>query len=234
MTNRLKKLLKTPKEEWYEGKLTRHDHFDAIRVIDDALNQVPIEIAVENRRQFMASCFGHFMTIHGRMKFLGGVIHRLLLREVHHTGPSDEMHFMLRNQEILRGLDERVKILVWQFRLMVDLDDFEVFPWGAHMYNHLIFLFKHALDGRREWFERRQQKKGADVHMSETYNIYGLSYALLMFLRTELVPIEAERGESYYTAIEEALPDSVSAKLSDIKGSEPEHRCGSEQMHLDK
>ncbi|KAK2649472.1 hypothetical protein Ddye_016961 [Dipteronia dyeriana] len=48
----------------------------------------------------MASCFGHFMTMHRRMKFPGGVICQLLLWDVHHTGPSDEMHFILGNHEV--------------------------------------------------------------------------------------------------------------------------------------
>ncbi|KAK2638789.1 hypothetical protein Ddye_026584 [Dipteronia dyeriana] len=254
MRNQLKELLKTLEEEWYEGKLTRHDHFDAIGVIDDALDQVPAEIDVEDRRQFMASCFGHFMKMHRSMKFSDGVIHRLLLREVHHTRASDGMYFMLGNQEegflkvefymiaglrfreisdtswydsvdigiheryfvgkdeisfeelrdvlslsqfqqaydsvklclmymmnwILMGFDERVKIPVWQFRLVKDLDAFDVFPWGAYVYSHSIFSFKHVLDGRREWLEKHQQAKGTDLYMLEAYNIYGLSYALML------------------------------------------------------
>ncbi|KAK2648361.1 hypothetical protein Ddye_015850, partial [Dipteronia dyeriana] len=220
VTNQLKKMLKTPEEEWYEGKLTCHDHFDDIEVIDDALNQVPTEIVVEDCRRFMSSCFGNFMMMHRCMKFSGDVIHRLLLREVHHTGPSDEMHFMLGNQKvrfskiefclntelqfdvvldtsryaivgngihehyftsrdeisfrelkdvlslsqfqqaydsvklyllymlnwILMGLDMRVKIPVWQFRLVEDLDAFIAFPRGVQVYNHSTFPFKHALD----------------------------------------------------------------------------------------
>ncbi|KAK2649731.1 hypothetical protein Ddye_017220 [Dipteronia dyeriana] len=77
---------------------------------------------------------------------------------------------------ILMGVDERFKIPVWQFRLVEDLD---AFPWGAHVYRHSIYSFKHALDGRRDGFERRQQEKGVDVHTVETYSIYGLSHALL-------------------------------------------------------
>ncbi|KAK2654908.1 hypothetical protein Ddye_007960 [Dipteronia dyeriana] len=258
MTNRLKEMLKTPAEEWYEGKVTCHDHFDVIGVINDALYLVPTEIAIVDRRRFMTSYFEHFMTMHRRMKFSVGVIHRLLLREVHHIEPSNKMHFMLGNQDvrfskvefclitglrfkdaqdtsqytivdngiqqkiyfggrneisswelnyvlsqdqlhqaydsvklclpymlnwILMGLDERVKIQVSQFQLMEDLDAFNTFPWGAHVYTHSIFSFKHALNERRELLERSQQAKGADVHKIETYNIYGLSYALLGHLR---------------------------------------------------
>ncbi|KAK2646179.1 hypothetical protein Ddye_021374 [Dipteronia dyeriana] len=48
----------------------------------------------------MASCFGHFLMIHREMKFSGGIIHRLLLKELHHNSPTDEMHFMLGNQSV--------------------------------------------------------------------------------------------------------------------------------------
>ncbi|KAK2638064.1 hypothetical protein Ddye_025859 [Dipteronia dyeriana] len=84
MTSRLKELLKTPEGDWFKGKLTRHDHFEALARIDDALNQVPEEFVVEDRRLFMASCFGHFMSMHRDLKFPGGVIHQMLLRELDH------------------------------------------------------------------------------------------------------------------------------------------------------
>ncbi|KAK2635727.1 hypothetical protein Ddye_030519 [Dipteronia dyeriana] len=102
MRNRLNDLLKTAEEDWYEGNLTRHNHFDALGHIDDALNRVSAEFADEDRRQFMASCFGHFhfLSMHREIKFLGGIIHRLLLRELHHNGPTDEMQFMLGNQSV--------------------------------------------------------------------------------------------------------------------------------------
>ncbi|KAK2660948.1 hypothetical protein Ddye_007481 [Dipteronia dyeriana] len=80
MTNRLRASLKTPEEEWYEGKVTRHNHFDALGHIDDALNWVLAELVVEDRHRFMASYFGHFLTMHRPVKFSGGVIHQLLLR----------------------------------------------------------------------------------------------------------------------------------------------------------
>ncbi|KAK2661799.1 hypothetical protein Ddye_000373 [Dipteronia dyeriana] len=228
--------------DWYEGKLTRHNHFDALTHIDDALNCVPVEFTDEDRRRFMASYFGHFLTMHREMKFSGGIIHRLLLRELNHNSPTDEMQFMLGNQPvrfskvefylitrlrfgvvpdttkyaavengiheryfpradevsleeirgvvtdaefrkaydavklcliymlnwILMGVDERFKIPVWQFRLVEELDAFDVFLWGAHVYMHSIYSFKHALDGRRDGFERRRQEKGVDVHTVET------------------------------------------------------------------
>ncbi|KAK2655269.1 hypothetical protein Ddye_008321 [Dipteronia dyeriana] len=191
------------------------------------------------------------MTMDRWMKFSGGVIHRLLLRELHHEGLTDEMWFLLENHSvrfskvefylitglhfcivpdttqyeavendihqryfgginevsfeelrvvltlrefqeaydavkfcliymlnwILMGFDERFKILLWQFWLVEDLD---AFPWGAHMYMHFICSFKHSIDGRREGFERCQHAKGADAHTVETYNIYGLSHAMMI------------------------------------------------------
>ncbi|KAK2638062.1 hypothetical protein Ddye_025857 [Dipteronia dyeriana] len=40
---------------------------------------------------------------------------------------------------ILMGVNERLKIPVWQFRLVEDLNAFDAFPWGAHIYRHSIF-----------------------------------------------------------------------------------------------
>ncbi|KAK2648828.1 hypothetical protein Ddye_016317 [Dipteronia dyeriana] len=95
MRNRLKELLNTPEEEWYKGKLTRHNHFDSLSRFDDKLNQVPVEFTVEDRRRFMVSCFRYFMTMHRQLKFSGGVIYQMLLREVHNEGQSNEIWFML-------------------------------------------------------------------------------------------------------------------------------------------
>ncbi|KAK2653070.1 hypothetical protein Ddye_012926 [Dipteronia dyeriana] len=80
---------------------------------------------------------------------------------------------------ILIGVDERLNIPVWQFRLVEDLTAFDVFPWGAHVYRHSILSFKHALPRRHE--ERGQQLQGDVVHTVEGYNIYGLPQVLLIF-----------------------------------------------------
>ncbi|KAK2655262.1 hypothetical protein Ddye_008314 [Dipteronia dyeriana] len=253
MTSMLKDLLKTLEGDWFKGKLTRHDHFEAITCIDDALNRVPEDFVVEDRRLFMASCFGHFMLMHRELKFSGGIIHQLLLRELDHYGPTDEMRFLLGNHVvrfskvefslitglrfgvvpdtsmyvavendihqryfpghdevslddlrvvltpeefqqaydavklyliymlnwILLGVDKRLKIPVWQFWLVEDLNAFDAFPWDAHVYRHSIFPFKHALPRRRE--ERCQQSQSDVVHSVEGYNIYGQSHAVLIF-----------------------------------------------------
>ncbi|KAK2651342.1 hypothetical protein Ddye_011198 [Dipteronia dyeriana] len=206
MRNRLRDLLKTPQGDWYEGKLTRQDHFDALAHIDDALNRVPAEFTDEERCRLMASCFGHFLTMHWKMKFSGGkqsvrfskvkfyLITGLRFKVVSDTSvyaevekdihqqyfpgavevSLEEMRVVVTVREfgeaynvvklyliyplnwILMGVDERFKIPVWQFRLVEDLDTFDAFLWGAHVYMHSIYSFKHAVDGRREGFERRQ------------------------------------------------------------------------------
>ncbi|KAK3205576.1 hypothetical protein Dsin_019622 [Dipteronia sinensis] len=255
MGSELKDFLKTSEDEWYDGKITRHDHFSDLKDIDDALDSVPEQFKVEDRRRYTESCFGHFLRMDRGMKFSGSVVHRLLLRELHHDGPHDEMRFMLGPRSvrfskvefclitglklgvipdttkyemvqngihqryfngvaevdyeqlraflrigvfeeqydavklcllymlnwILMGLDEREKVPLWQIRLVEDLDAFDAFPWGAHVYRQSIIGFKNALNGRRVRYEIRQQEKGADVHTVETYNIYGLAHALLVF-----------------------------------------------------
>ncbi|KAK2662635.1 hypothetical protein Ddye_001209 [Dipteronia dyeriana] len=96
----LKDFLKTPEGDWLKGKLTRQYHFEALALIDDALNRVSEDFAVEDRYRFMAACFGHFMSMHREMKFSCGVIHRPLLWELDHDGRTDEMRFLLGNQVV--------------------------------------------------------------------------------------------------------------------------------------
>ncbi|KAK2640373.1 hypothetical protein Ddye_028168 [Dipteronia dyeriana] len=100
MTNNMKEMLKTAEGDWFKGKLTRHDHFEAIARIDDALNRVPEEFVVQDRRRFMASCFGHFMSMHRELKFSGGVIHQLLLWDLDNDEPTDEIQFLLGNHVV--------------------------------------------------------------------------------------------------------------------------------------
>ncbi|KAK2662029.1 hypothetical protein Ddye_000603 [Dipteronia dyeriana] len=132
MRIRLRDSLKTPEEYWYEGKLTRHNHFDALAHIDDALNRVPADFADEDRRRFMASCFGHFLTMHRKMKFSGGIIHRLLLRELHHNGPTDEMHFMLRTQSVRFSNVEFCLITGLQFGVVPETTMYAAIENGLH------------------------------------------------------------------------------------------------------
>ncbi|KAK2652061.1 hypothetical protein Ddye_011917 [Dipteronia dyeriana] len=132
MTNRLRASLKTPEEEWYEGKVTHHDHFNALGHIEDTLNRVLTELVVEDRRRFMASCFGHFLTMHRPVKFSGGVIHQLLLREVHHNGPSDEMRFMLGTNKVRFSKVEFCMITGLRFRVLPGTSPYVNVDNGLH------------------------------------------------------------------------------------------------------
>ncbi|KAK2652312.1 hypothetical protein Ddye_012168 [Dipteronia dyeriana] len=258
MRRRLKDFLKTLEGDWFKGKLTRHDHFEALTRIDDALNRVPEDFVVDDRRRFMASCFRHFMSMHREMKFSGGVIHRLLLRELDHEGQQmrcgclendihqryfsradevslEELRVVLTLGEfqeaydavnlcliympkwILMGVDERFKILVWQFWLVEDLTAFDAFPLGAHVYRHSILSFKHVLSWRRE--ERREQSQGDVVHTVE-----GLGVEFGTGRVTEISPHERvwkrrERGRRH-SDTEASDPSGPGFSAMDTDGSE--------------
>ncbi|KAK2658535.1 hypothetical protein Ddye_005068 [Dipteronia dyeriana] len=121
MRNMLRDLIKTPEGDWYEGKLTRHAHFDTLGHIDDALNQVSAKFTNKDRCLFMASCFGHFLTMNWEIKFLGHVVVRFLLWERHHKGPIDEIQFMLRNQSVRFSKVEFCLIIGLLFGVVLDM-----------------------------------------------------------------------------------------------------------------
>jgi len=232
--------LRIPESQWFfdKIKITQHNHFGLLTVIDNAITGLE-EDAVEMQARFRGSCFGHFLRMHREMKFSGGIVHWLLLRELHHDGPTDEMRFMLGNQSvrfsreefclitglkfgaipdtdvydavengihqryfegrdmvrfcelqariqqahwhnpidavklclllmvncILIGLDERESVPIWQLRLVDNLDAFNAFPWGSHVYKTSIFWFKKTLHSKKN-----------------RYHIYGFAYALLVSL----------------------------------------------------
>ncbi|KAK2658918.1 hypothetical protein Ddye_005451 [Dipteronia dyeriana] len=140
-----------------------------------------MKIGVGSWRRFMASCYGHFLTMSREMNFSGvlrfGVVpdttkYAIVENGIHqqYFHGADEVSleeikgvvtvvefgeaydavklcliYMLN--WILMGVDERFNIPVWQFRPVEDLDTFEAFPWGAHVYKHSIYSFKHAFDG---------------------------------------------------------------------------------------
>ncbi|KAK2661887.1 hypothetical protein Ddye_000461 [Dipteronia dyeriana] len=80
----------------------------------------------------MASCFGHFLTIHREMKFSGGIIHRLLLRELHHNGPTNEMQFMLGNQSVRFSKVEFCLITGLRFGVVPDTTKYAVVENGIY------------------------------------------------------------------------------------------------------
>ncbi|KAK2658703.1 hypothetical protein Ddye_005236 [Dipteronia dyeriana] len=132
MTSSMKEMLKTVEGDWFKGKLTRHDHFEDLARIDDALNRVLEEFVVQNRRQFMASCFGHFMSMHRELKFSGGVIHQLLLRELDHDGPTDEMRFLLGNHVVRFSKVEFSLITGLRFGVIPDTSIYVAVENGIH------------------------------------------------------------------------------------------------------
>ncbi|KAK2658434.1 hypothetical protein Ddye_004967 [Dipteronia dyeriana] len=80
----------------------------------------------------MASCFGHFMSIHRDMKFLGGVIHRLLLRELDQDGPTDEIRFLLWNHVVRFSNVEFYLITGLCFRVVPDSSVYAAVENGIH------------------------------------------------------------------------------------------------------
>ncbi|KAK2634963.1 hypothetical protein Ddye_029755 [Dipteronia dyeriana] len=250
--NRLKDLLKTPEGNWYEGKLTRHDHFDALGHIDDALNRVSTEFDDEDRCQFMASCFGYFLIKHQEMKFSGCVIHRLLLRELHHNGPTNEMQFMLGNQSVRMkndihqqyfpradevsfqgdegcshprrvsgGVrccealihiyveletdegDDRFKIPVWQFRLVEDLDVFDAFPWGAHIFAFEVILALSVKFGTRRVTDMSPRVLKWELSKQPRGKKMTKIFKVRMFARMKPVPTPGETEAPYYKGLNE-------------------------------
>ena len=91
MRNDPRDFLKTPEADWFRGKITRHDHFDDLIDIDNALNSVPEHLKIEDRRRYIESCFGQFLQMHHENNFSAMIVHQLLLRELHHNGLEDEM-----------------------------------------------------------------------------------------------------------------------------------------------
>ncbi|KAK3222973.1 hypothetical protein Dsin_009998 [Dipteronia sinensis] len=51
---------------------------------------------------------------------------------------------------VLTGFDERDFIPIWQLRLVDDLDGFNAFPCGSHVYTYSILGFKKAVQYRSQ------------------------------------------------------------------------------------
>ncbi|KAK3219645.1 hypothetical protein Dsin_013615 [Dipteronia sinensis] len=132
MGSQLKDLLKTPEEEWYDGKITRHDHFSNLRDIDVALDRVPEEFKVEDRRRYTESCFGYFLRMNRGMKFSASIVHQLLLRELHHDGPKDEIRFMLGPHSVRIPKVEFCLITGLKFGVIPDTTRYEMVQNGIH------------------------------------------------------------------------------------------------------
>ncbi|KAK2659261.1 hypothetical protein Ddye_005794 [Dipteronia dyeriana] len=134
MRSRLKDFLKTPEGDWFKRKLTGHDHFEALARINDALNRILKDFVVGDQCLFMASCFGHFILMHREMMFSGGVIHQLLLQELDHDGPTDEMWFLLRNHVVRFSKVEFYLITRLRFGVVSDTSLYAAVENGIHQW----------------------------------------------------------------------------------------------------
>ncbi|KAK3194079.1 hypothetical protein Dsin_025389 [Dipteronia sinensis] len=55
----LRASLETPQADWYDAKITHHNHMESPQVIDEALDGV-LENTATKRDMYNQSCFGHF------------------------------------------------------------------------------------------------------------------------------------------------------------------------------
>ncbi|KAK3225083.1 hypothetical protein Dsin_004945 [Dipteronia sinensis] len=132
MGSQLKDLLKTLEWEWYDGKITRHDHFSDLRDIYIALDIVPEQFRVKDRCRYKESCFGHFLRMDRGMEFSGSIVHRLLLRELHHDGPEDEIRFMLGPHSVRFSKVEFCLITRLKFGVIPDTTRYEMVQNWIH------------------------------------------------------------------------------------------------------
>ncbi|KAK2657807.1 hypothetical protein Ddye_010859 [Dipteronia dyeriana] len=66
------------------------------------------------------------------MKFSGGIIHQLLLREVHHNGPSNEMRFIIGIHEVRFSKVEFGLITRLRFGVLPDTSRYVSVENGLH------------------------------------------------------------------------------------------------------
>ncbi|KAK3205149.1 hypothetical protein Dsin_019195 [Dipteronia sinensis] len=130
-TRNCRATLKTPQADWYNAKITHHNHMENLQVIDEAFD-VLVENEAEERDMYQKSCFVHFQHIQRGMTFSGGIVHRLLLRKLHHYGPSDEMRFMLGPRITRFSGVEFCLITGLKFGAIPDTELYEDVPNGIH------------------------------------------------------------------------------------------------------
>ncbi|KAI9173571.1 hypothetical protein LWI28_003246 [Acer negundo] len=102
--------------------------------IDNALNKVPEHLAVEERRRYTESCFGHLLRMDRWMKFSTGIVHRLLIHELHHDGPEDEMRFQLGRHSVRFSKVEFCLITGLKFGELSDTSTYDMVENGIHQW----------------------------------------------------------------------------------------------------
>ena len=64
--------------------------------------------------------------MHREINFSGGIVHRLLLRELHHNGPKDEMRFLLGNRMVRFSKVEFCLITGLKFGVIPDTASYDM------------------------------------------------------------------------------------------------------------
>ncbi|KAK2651242.1 hypothetical protein Ddye_018731 [Dipteronia dyeriana] len=124
----------------------------------------------------MASCFGHFMSIHQKLKFSGGVIHQLLLRELDHDGPTDEIRFLLGNHLVRFSKVEFSLITKLHFGVVSDTSMYVAVENGIHE-RYFSAHDEVSLDDLRVVLTQREFEKAYDA--MKLYLIYMLNWILM-------------------------------------------------------
>ncbi|KAK2655897.1 hypothetical protein Ddye_008949 [Dipteronia dyeriana] len=166
---KLKKLLKTPESDWYKGTITRHNHIEILKVIDDALSGID-DRGVQKQR-FMDSCFGHFLRMHRTMQFSGTVVHRLLLLEIHHDGSPDEMRFLLGNVSVRFSKIEFCLITRLKFGIVPDTSAYLEVENGIH---------QRCFGGRNEIKIEELKERVQQGQWTEQFDVVKLCLLLLL------------------------------------------------------
>jgi hypothetical protein len=69
--------------------------------------------------------------------------------------------------------------LAW-LNIIDDLEQFNLYPWGAVSYGYTIEAMQHAMKGRLDSFKRRKAKDPS--HRTERYNLHGCPYAIQVII----------------------------------------------------
>ncbi|KAK3179735.1 hypothetical protein Dsin_032934 [Dipteronia sinensis] len=154
-----------------------------LQVIDKAFDGL-VENTAEERDMYQKSCFGHFQRMQRGMTFFCGIGHRLLLSELHHDGPSDEMRFMLGQRSVRFSRVEFCLIIELNFEAISDTELYEDIPNGIH----------HKYFSGRDVVTLLNLKQGLNREWQEQFDI--------MFTEAELTDTDAERGLWYYQGID--------------------------------
>ncbi|KAH7557248.1 hypothetical protein JRO89_XS11G0085400 [Xanthoceras sorbifolium] len=158
MKNSSRQLFKTPEDCHFNAIVTQRNHISALSMIDMALSN--LDDRGQQKEKFLQSCFCHFMRMQCDMKFSGLLAYELLLREIWHNGPRDEMRFRLGQHTMLRLID--------------DLEPFNAFPWGSDVYSHSILSYIDAQNARGRAYKAKhdvviEQLEPSNVELTQLY-----------------------------------------------------------------